>query len=253
MKRAIAYDISGKQKGKVNLDSRVFEQKENPKLLKQAVDRYLANLREPIAKTKTRGERRGGGRKPFRQKGTGRARAGTKRSPIWRKGGVVFGPRGVENYSKKMPRKAIKLAILSALSQKAQKERILVLENFKLEKPQTKKIRSLIEKLPVERRILFINGKDPIFVKSTSNLSLTTTSSYNQLNAYDILVADYLIIFKDILDKIAEIYAGKEVEKVVEKVEKEALSKAKTPKKEAKKVNKSTKPKSSKPKKGNSK
>ena len=97
MKSVEVYDSAGKEKSKEKLDPKVFSVKKNEVLLKQAALRYLSNLREPIAKTKTRSERRGGGRKPWRQKGTGRARAGTRRSPLWRKGGGTFGPRGEEN------------------------------------------------------------------------------------------------------------------------------------------------------------
>lgn len=206
MKSAKVFDVKGKEIDKKSLNPEVFEIEANENLLKQAVVRYLASLREPIAKTKTRGERRGGGKKPWKQKGTGRARVGSRRSPIWRKGGIIFGPTGIENFTKKMPKKAIKKAILMALSKKAKEDRVFIIDGVKPDKPNTKKAKELFDLLPVSGRILLVSGKDPVLSKSVSNIPYIYLSEYNQLNTYDILVADYIIIINDVLEKITSTY-----------------------------------------------
>jgi len=208
MNTAKIYDIKGKEQSKKTLRSDIFDVKPSEVLLKQAVVRYLAGLREPIAKTKTRAERRGGGRKPWRQKGTGRARVGSRRTPIWRKGGVVFGPTGTENFTKKMNKKSIRKAIQMALSVRASEERILILDNIQLNKPQTKEAKAIFDKLPIKGRILFISEKNPILLKSVENIPFVMPTLYNQLNSYDILVSDYVVILKDALDKLVSFYGN---------------------------------------------
>jgi len=208
MNTAKIYDIKGKEQSKKTLRSDIFDVKPSEVLLKQAVVRYLAGLREPIAKTKTRAERRGGGRKPWRQKGTGRARVGSRRTPIWRKGGVVFGPTGTENFTKKMNKKSIRKAIQMALSVRASEDRILILDNIQLNKPQTKEAKAIFDKLPIKGRILFISEKNPILLKSVENIPFVIPTLYNQLNSYDILVSDYVVILKDALDKLVSFYGN---------------------------------------------
>jgi len=208
MNTAKIYDIKGKEQSKKTLRSDIFDVKPSEVLLKQAVVRYLAGLREPIAKTKTRAERRGGGRKPWRQKGTGRARVGSRRTPIWRKGGVVFGPTGTENFTKKMNKKSIRKAIQMALSVRASEDRILILDNIQLNKPQTKEAKAIFDKLPIKGRILFISEKNPILLKSVENIPFVMPILYNQLNSYDILVSDYVVILKDALDKLVSFYGN---------------------------------------------
>ena len=208
MNTAKIYDIKGKEQSKKTLRSDIFDVKPSEVLLKQAVVRYLAGLREPIAKTKTRAERPGGGRKPWRQKGTGRARVGSRRTPIWRKGGVVFGPTGTENFTKKMNKKSIRKAIQMALSVRASEDRILILDNIQLNKPQTKEAKAIFDKLPIKGRILFISEKNPILLKSVENIPFVMPTLYNQLNSYDILVSDYVVILKDALDKLVSFYGN---------------------------------------------
>ena len=208
MNTAKIYDIKGKEQSNKTLRSDIFAVKPSGVLLKQAVVRYLAGLREPIAKTKTRAERRGGGRKPWRQKGTGRARVGSRRTPIWRKGGVVFGPTGTENFTKKMNKKSIRKAIQMALSVRASEDRILILDNIQLNKPQTKEAKAIFDKLPIKGRILFISEKNPILLKSVENIPFVMPILYNQLNSYDILVSDYVVILKDALDKLVSFYGN---------------------------------------------
>lgn len=208
MNTAKIYDIKGKEQSKKTLRSDIFDVKPSEVLLKQAVVRYLAGLREPIAKTKTRAERRGGGRKPWRQKGTGRARVGSRRTPIWRKGGVVFGPTGTENFTKKMNKKSIRKAIQMVLSVRASEDRILILDNIQLNKPQTKEAKAIFDKLPIKGRILFISEKNPILLKSVENIPFVMPTLYNQLNSYDILVSDYVVILKDALDKLVSFYGN---------------------------------------------
>lgn len=212
MVKATIFDIGGKESGKETLVSEVFEVKPNSVLLKQAVLRYLSGLRSAIAKTKTRAERSGGGKKPWRQKGTGRARTGSRRNPIWRKGGVIFGPTGEENFEKKMNKKSIRLSILMALSAQAKEERIIIVENIKLEKPQTKKLKETLDSLPIKGKILLIFDKDLILFKSASNMPNVLPALYNQLNTFDILNADYIVILKNVLPKIVSVYTGKRIE-----------------------------------------
>ncbi len=226
--KAKVYDQQGKEAGQTELSSNIFEIKPKEVLLKQAVIRYLASLRRPIAKTKTRAERRGGGRKPWRQKGTGRARVGSRRSPIWRKGGVVFGPTGNENFTKAMPKKAVKKSILMALSAQAEEGRIVIVEEIKFTKPQTKKFFEVLKKLPVSGKILLILGKDPILLKSASNMPNVYPLVFDQLSAYNILVADYVVILKEVISQIGKIY-GKDL-KGSAKEEKPVVKEAKTKK-----------------------
>lgn len=229
---AKVFDTAGKETGKKTLNPKIFGVEVKQELLKQAVLRYLASFRETIAKTKTRSDRRGGGKKPWRQKGTGRARAGTRRSPIWRKGGVVFGPTGNENFTKNLPKKALRKAILMSLSQKAKDDRIVILKDLTIEKPQTKKAREILDKLPVEKRILIISEKDPILFKSFSNLPSVLTIFAGQLNAYDVLVSDYMVILESALLRIEKSYLESKSE--VKEISKEEKVKEKEVKKESK-------------------
>ena len=132
------YQQSGVKKGSVEVSDKMFKAPINEELIRLAVLRQLANARQSNAHSKTRGEIRGGGRKPWRQKGTGHARPGSSRSPLWRHGGVVFGPRNVRNYKKDMPAKERRAALFSSLSKKAADEGVFALDSFKVKAPKTK-------------------------------------------------------------------------------------------------------------------
>jgi len=202
------YDQSGKKIGDHTLNSAIFEASIKESLIQQALLRQLANKRANPAKTKTRGERRGGGRKPFRQKGTGNARAGSRRSPIWRKGGVIFGPTGLENYSKQMPKKQRQQALFSILSSKAKDGKIIALDKYEGE-IKTKVFAELISKLPIERdALIVIPEKNEVVQKSAHNIANVKVILANYLNPADLLKYRNLIFLAEALKKVDEIWGA---------------------------------------------
>jgi large subunit ribosomal protein L4 len=175
----------------------------NHELLKQAYVAYLANGRENLAKTLKRGEVRGGGKKPWKQKGTGRARFGSIRVPIWRGGGITFGPLGKENYSRKMTVSAKRQAVRQALS--TNKEHIIVVEEFDASSGKTADSVKFFTAIGAKRNILLVvDQKDEKTLRATSNLSKVTVVQAMYLNVYDILNADSIVITKKSLDIISE-------------------------------------------------
>lgn len=205
--KAPLYNQDGKQKGTIDLPKEIFEVEASEGLIHEAVVRHLSNNRKNIAKTKTKAEVSGGGRKPWKQKGTGRARQGSIRSPQWRGGGVVFGPTGEENYTKNMPKKMRRKALFGALSQKAKNEQIIVLEKFELDKPKTKSFLELIQSLPLSKNTLVVIAKkDLIIEKSASNIKSIKTLMVNFLNVHDILKFDRILFLEDSISKAQEIF-----------------------------------------------
>jgi large subunit ribosomal protein L4 len=188
------------------LDKNVFEVTvENHELIKQAYVAYLANGRENLAVTKTRGLVRGGGKKPWKQKGTGRARFGSSRVPIWRGGGITFGPTGEENYSKKMHTKAKRQAIRQALSMANQEGRISVVEAIVAKDGKTKEVQNLLTKLGITRRTLIVvDTKETDVVRATQNLGDVTLVTAKYLNVFDIVNAHHIVISQKSLDIISE-------------------------------------------------
>ena len=167
-------------------------------LLKQAYDTYLANGRDNLAVTKTRGLVSGGGKKPWRQKGTGRARFGSSRNPIWRGGGIAFGPTGEENYTKSMNVKAKRLAIRQALSVAAEANKVVVIEDVKATK--TAELAKLLTKVGAERRtLLVVDHKTPELVRASRNLQDVQVVSATYVNVYDVLNADHVVFTTDAL------------------------------------------------------
>jgi len=197
--KVTVYDKSGKKLTET-LETKVFDGKENPALLAEAVYIMSSNKRQASAKTLDRSEVSGGGKKPWRQKGTGRARAGSSRSPIWRSGGVTFGPRPEQNYKLGYPKKKSRAALKAALATK-KAEDVVVLKDIKLEKPSTKAFADLFKKLDLNRNILVISEKDSeILYKSVRNLNCgVKTYNYKSLNAYDVLWAHKLVFLGDSL------------------------------------------------------
>jgi large subunit ribosomal protein L4 len=190
----------------VKLDKAVFEvEVKDHELLKQAYVAYLANGRLNLAVTKTRGLVRGGGRKPWQQKGTGRARFGSSRVPIWRGGGVTFGPTGLENYSKSMNIKAKRQAVRQALSLANQDNKIIVIEDIEAKGGKTAVLAKLLKKLGAERTTLIVvDTKTPELIRASANLQKVILSGSTYLNVYNILNADHIIVSQSGLTAISE-------------------------------------------------
>jgi large subunit ribosomal protein L4 len=207
MPKVALYNIKGENVGQIDLKDEVFGVNVNEAVLHDAVVNYLANQRIGTQSTKTRSEVRGGGRKPYRQKGTGRARAGSSRSPIWRKGGVVFAPKP-RSYKYSLPKKVKRLALKSALSSKVQKDNIIVLDQLSMAEPKTKEFAVILDNLKVDNKALIVTaGVDRIIVKSARNIPGITPTHANTLNVYDILHHDKLIITKEAVTKVEEVLA----------------------------------------------
>lgn len=188
------------------LPKEVFSEKvENHVLLKQAYELYLANGRGNHAKTITRGNVRGGGRKPWKQKGTGRARHGSIRSPIWRGGGITFGPTGEENHSKKLSKKASRKALRQALTLSAEAGKLSVIETFECKEGKTAQTAKLLEKIGATRRaLLVVSVKDELVDRATRNITNLKAVHASYLNVYDVMNADSVIISRKSLDIIKE-------------------------------------------------
>jgi large subunit ribosomal protein L4 len=207
--KSILYNQEGKDIGKVDLPDEVFNAEINFDLLHQAVRYYEALQRRPIAKTKTRAEARGGGRKPWRQKGTGRARHGSIRSPIWRGGGVTFGPTPQKSYQMKLPKKMRKKALFGVLSQKREDGKIIFLDKIKIEEAKTRKIKNLLKKLSKikkdieEKKTVFVlsqrNEELLRMVKNIPELSIVVVDS---LNPYLLLKNKYIVIEQEAIKKL---------------------------------------------------
>ncbi|KGG81003.1 50S ribosomal protein L4 [Caloranaerobacter azorensis] len=207
MPKVALYNVSGQQIGDIELSDSVFGVEINEHVLYEAVKNYLANRRQGTQSAKTRSEVRGGGRKPWRQKGTGRARHGSIRSPIWKGGGVVFAPKP-RDYSYKLPKKIKRLAMKSALSSKVVNGEIIVLDELKMDRPKTKDMVSILNNLNSKKKALIVmSEKDENVIKSARNIQGTKTTLVNTLNVYDILNCDSFIITKDAVRKVEEVYA----------------------------------------------
>lgn len=188
------------------LDKTVFNVDiKNHDLVKTAYVAYMANGRENLAKTKTRGLVRGGGRKPWRQKGTGRARFGSIRNPIWKGGGIVFGPTGNENYSKSLNAKASKQAVRQALTMAQDSGKVIVIEDLTVKEAKTSEVAKLLNKLGLKRNILIVvDQKSEEFVKSTRNLSNVKLVSTNYVNVYDVMNADCIMFTAPALTALSQ-------------------------------------------------
>ncbi len=207
MPKVALYNSEGEQIGSIKLSDEVFGIEVNKAVLHEAVVNQLANMRQGTQSTKTRGEVRGGGRKPWRQKGTGRARQGSIRAPQWIKGGVALGPKP-RSYKYSLPKKVKRLAMKSALSSKVLGNDILVLEDFKFDQIKTKRMVELLSKLEISAKALIVlPEKNAEVQKSARNIPGIKTTLVNTLNVYDILKHDKFIITKDAVTKVEEVYA----------------------------------------------
>lgn len=207
MPKVALYDMSGEQVGDIELKDDVFGIEINTHVMYEAVKVYLANQRQGTQSAKTRSEVRGGGRKPWRQKGTGRARQGSIRSPQWKGGGVVFAPKP-RDYSMKLPKKIRRLALKSAFSAKVDANEIIVLDALAMEAPKTKEMLKVLGNLKVEKKALVVTTeKDENVVLSARNIPGVKTAQVSTLNVYDVLNHDAFIITKDAVNKVEEVYS----------------------------------------------
>lgn len=207
MPKVALYNISGDQVGEIELNDSVFGVPVHRSVMHDAVVAYLAGLRRGTHDTKTRAEVSGGGKKPWRQKGTGRARHGSIRSPIWRGGGIVFGPHP-RDYSIRLPKKVRRLAIKSALSSKVEEGNILVLDDLKMEQPKTREMARILNNLKIDKKALVvIAGNDENVVKSARNIPGIKPVAANWLNVYDILAHNTLVITRDAVSRVEEVLA----------------------------------------------
>ena len=207
MPKVALYNQTGSTVGEIELNDSVFGIEPNESVLFDAVVMQRASLRQGSHKVKNRSEVRGGGRKPWRQKGTGRARQGSIRSPQWRGGGTVFGPTP-RSYSFKLPKKVRRLAIKSALSSKVQEENILVLDQLTLAAPKTKEMVAVLKGLNVERKALIVTGDiDEAVAISARNIPGVTVVAADGINVLDVLNHDKLLMTKAAVEKVEEVLA----------------------------------------------
>jgi len=203
-------NTSGKKAGTVELDESYFGIEPNVAVMSQVVTAQLAARRSGTQSTKTRSEVRGGGAKPWAQKGTGRARAGSSRSPIWRGGGVALGPKP-RSYAQKTPKKMVRLALRSALSDRAADGKVLVVEQWGWDSPKTKDAKAALAALGAEGRILVVlNDGDGVAARSFRNLEQVQIINARELNAYDVLVNDFVVFTQDNLPTTAPAASAEE-------------------------------------------
>ncbi len=200
-------DMTGKNVGEITLSDAVFGIEPNAAVMHEAVVNYLANQRQGTQSTLTRTEVSGGGKKPWRQKGTGHARQGSTRAPQWRHGGIVHAPKP-RDYSYVINKKERRLALKSALSDKVQSGSLIVLDALTVDSYSTKTVAACLKAIGAEKKALIVLDDNNAFaVKSAANIAGVKTAQYNTINTYDILNADSLVIVKNAVAKIEEVYA----------------------------------------------
>lgn len=207
MPKVALYDMNGAQIGEVELSDEVFGIEPNQAVLYDFVKMQLANKRVGTSSTKTRAEVRGGGKKPWRQKGTGRARVGSTRNPVWTKGGIAFGPKP-RDYSYKLPRKVRRLAMKSALSSKVLDNNLILIDELKFEEPKTKLMVQVLEKLNAAKKTLVVTADGDINItKSASNIPGVKLLRADFINVYDLLNYETLLITRDAVSRVEEVFA----------------------------------------------
>ncbi|MBE5858093.1 MAG: 50S ribosomal protein L4 [Lachnospiraceae bacterium] len=206
MANVAVYNMEGKKVGTMDLNDAVFGVEINEHLVHLAVVGQLANNRQGTQKAKTRSEVSGGGRKPWRQKGTGHARQGSTRSPQWTGGGVVFAPVP-RDYTVKMNKKEKRAALKSALTNSVANEKLIVLDKLELDEIKTKKFAEVMSNLKVEKGLVVLADNDTNVIASAKNLEKVNTAVYDSINAYDVMNAGTLVLTKDAVAKIEEVYA----------------------------------------------
>lgn len=204
------YSQSGEKTGTLDLPKDIFEVPFNRDLVHQALVRQLSNGRVAIAHTKLRGDVSGGGRKPFKQKGTGNARQGTTRAPHMKGGAVIFGPRSNRNFEKAMPKKQRRQALFSALSAKARSNEIIGLEGYEVTEARTKEFAKMLKALPIEKDVLIvIPSKNKLIQKSSGNISNAKTIIANYLNIQDLQRYQTILLFKEAVKVIQDNFSDK--------------------------------------------
>ena len=206
MANVAVYNMEGKEVGKLDLNDAVFGVEVNEHLVHMAVLQQLANNRQGTQKAKTRSEVRGGGRKPWRQKGTGHARQGSTRAPQWTGGGVVFAPTP-RDYSFKINKKEKRAALKSALTSRVQENKLIVVDELKLDEIKTKKFAQVMKNLNVEKALVVINENDQNIVMSAKNIPTVKVAQTNTINVFDILKYSTVVVTKAAVATIEEVYA----------------------------------------------
>ena len=206
MANVSVYNMEGKEVGTIELNDAVFGVEVNEHLVHMAVVNQLANNRQGTQSAKTRSEVSGGGRKPWRQKGTGHARQGSTRAPQWTGGGIVFAPKPRDS-SFKMNKQEKKIALLSALTSKVADNKIVVLDEFKLDEIKTKKFAEVMNNLKVSKALVVLEGENKNVVLSGRNIPTVKVSATNEINTYDVLKYDTLVVTKAAVEKLQEVYA----------------------------------------------
>lgn len=206
MANVSVYNMEGKEVGKMDLNDAVFGVEINEHLVHMAVVQTLANKRQGTHKAKTRSEVSGGGRKPWRQKGTGHARQGSTRAPQWTGGGVVFAPVP-RDYSFKLNKKEKRAALKSVLTSRVQENKLIVVDELKFDEIKTKNFKNVMDNLKVEKAIVVLGEKDDTVIASAKNMQAFSTAVADNINVYDILKGDTVVVTKDAVAKIEEVYA----------------------------------------------
>ena len=207
MLKTNVYDMAGKLVGEIELPEAVFGVTPNEAVVHEVVKNHLANLRQGTQSALTRAEVSGGGRKPWRQKGTGRARQGSTRAPQWTHGGIVFAPKP-RSYSYTLNKKSKRLALKSALSDKAASTNVVVIDSIKMDAIKTADFRKFLNAVSVNGKAVVVTpAVDEVIVKSARNIPGVLTTAANLLNVYDIINAQYLVVDQTALAKIEEVYA----------------------------------------------
>ena len=206
MAKVSVYNMEGKQTGDIELNDSVFRVEVNEHLIHMAVVQQLANNRQGTQKAKTRSEVSGGGRKPWRQKGTGHARQGSTRSPQWTGGGVVFAPVPRE-YSFKLNKKEKRAALKSAFTSRVNDEKLVVLEDLSFDEIKTKNFKNMMDALNLNKALFVLDGTDENVIKSARNIPDVKTAQINEVNVFDIMKYNTVVLTKDAVKAIEEVYA----------------------------------------------
>lgn len=208
MTKVDVYNITGEKVGQQELDEKVFNVAVNELVVHQVLVAQQANSRQVVAHTKNRADVRGGGKKPWKQKGTGRARAGSSRSPIWRGGGVTFGPRSDRNYTLLVNKKVKTKALRMVLSDKVAHDHLILIDAFVMDKPKTSEIVAMMKKLPVENKKVLVSfaSKDEALLRSVRNLAKVGYIAADSLNVVDLLRYDYLMLDKAAMEKVVSVF-----------------------------------------------
>ena len=206
MAKVAVYNMEGKEVGSMDLNDAVFGVEVNEHLVHMAVLQQLANNRRGTQKAKTRSEVRGGGRKPWRQKGTGHARQGSIRAPQWKGGGVVFAPVP-RDYSFKLNKKEKRAALKSVLTSRVQENKFIVVDELKMDEIKTKTFKGVLDNLNAEKALVVLNDMDANVIASAKNIPTVKTTQTNELNVFDVLKYNTVVVTKDAVATIEEVYA----------------------------------------------